>query len=44
MTYCRTVPEVLAAADHDAQADPPLSQEQADLTAALLTRPAASAA
>jgi hypothetical protein len=46
MTFCRTVADVLAAADRDSQGDPPLSQEQADLTAALLasTPPAATAA
>jgi hypothetical protein len=37
MTVCRTLAEVLAAADRDAAKDPPLSQETADLIAALLT-------
>lgn len=33
---CRTLDEVLAAADADAAGDPPLSQDQADLVAAIL--------
>ena len=33
---CRTLDEVLAAADRDSQADPPLSQDTTDLIAALL--------
>jgi hypothetical protein len=33
---CRTVAEVLAAADQDPAGDVPLTQDQADLTAALL--------
>jgi hypothetical protein len=33
---CRTLAEVLAAADRDSLDDPPLSQEQADYVAALL--------
>jgi hypothetical protein len=36
MTLCRTVDEVLAAADADSQGDPPLTQDQADFIAALL--------
>jgi hypothetical protein len=36
MTLCRTLDEVLAAADADSRDDPPLSQDQADLIAALL--------
>jgi hypothetical protein len=36
MTVCHTIAEVLAAADRDAAKDPPLSQYQADLVAALL--------
>jgi hypothetical protein len=36
MTTCRTLEEVLAAADRDSQADPPLSQETVDLVAALI--------
>jgi hypothetical protein len=36
MTVCRTIAEVLAAADADSRDDPPLSQDQADLVAALL--------
>lgn len=32
----RTLAEVLAAADRDSSADPPLSQDQADLVAAIL--------
>jgi hypothetical protein len=35
-TTCRTLADVLAAADRDAASDPPLSQAQADLIAALL--------
>jgi hypothetical protein len=35
-TTCRTLADVLAAADRDAANDPPLSQAQADLIAALL--------
>jgi hypothetical protein len=33
MTVCRTIAEVLAAADADSRDDPPLSQDQADLVA-----------
>lgn len=33
---CRTVAEVEAAALEDAQADPPLTQDSADLVAAIL--------
>lgn len=33
---CRTLAEVLAAADADSAGDPPLSQDQADLVAAIL--------
>jgi hypothetical protein len=36
MTVCRTLDEVLAAADADSASDPPLSQDQADLIAAIL--------
>jgi hypothetical protein len=36
MTVCRTLDEVLAAADADSKSDPPLSQDQADLIAAIL--------
>ncbi len=36
MTTCRTLDEVLAAADAASRDDPPLSQDQADLVAALL--------
>jgi len=36
MTVCRTIAEVFAAADADSRDDPPLSQDQADLVAALL--------
>jgi hypothetical protein len=37
MTVCRTIAEVVAAADRDAATDPPLSQDAAELAAALLT-------
>lgn len=33
---CRTLDEVLAAADADSAGDPPLSQDLADLVAAIL--------
>jgi hypothetical protein len=36
MTYCRTIDDVIAAATADAAQDAPLTQEQADLAAALL--------
>jgi hypothetical protein len=36
MTTCRTLDEVIAAATADAADDQPLTQEQADLAAALL--------
>jgi hypothetical protein len=36
MTVCRSLAEVRAAADADSKGDPPLSQDQADLIAALL--------
>jgi hypothetical protein len=36
MTACRTVDEVLAAADADSRDVPPLDQDTADLAAALL--------
>lgn len=36
MTTCRTVAEVIAAANRDAQNLPPLSQSQADYVAAVL--------
>jgi hypothetical protein len=36
MTTCRTLADVLAAADADSAAVPPLTQEQADLVAVLL--------
>lgn len=36
MTDCRTLADVLAAADADSKDDPPLSQDQADLVTALL--------
>ena len=43
---CRTVADVLAAADRDSQCDPPLSQATADLVGAILAsrQPAATAA
>ena len=47
MTTCRTLDEVRAAATKAAAGDPPLSQDQADLLAAILAahpQPAASAA
>lgn len=45
MTACRTVEEVRAAALADSRDDPPLTQEQADLIAAILaTRKAADEA
>lgn len=34
--FCRSLADVLAAADADSQADPPLSQATADYVAALL--------
>lgn len=34
---CRTIAEVEAAADTDSLADPPLTQDQADYIAAILT-------
>ncbi len=48
MTCCRTVDEVIAAAIEDSKDDPPISQETADLLAAIkarhgLGRPAAAA-
>lgn len=36
MTVCRSLADVLAAADADSRNDPPLSQETADLVAAIL--------
>ena len=36
MTWCKTTEEVRAAARDDAQADPPLTQAEADLIAAVL--------
>ena len=33
---CRTLADVLAAADHDSRTDPPLSQHLADHVAAIL--------
>lgn len=36
MTTCRSLAEVLAAADADSKADPPLTQAAADLVAAIL--------
>jgi hypothetical protein len=36
MTYCRTLDDVLAAADADSAGDTSLTQDQADLIAALL--------
>lgn len=33
---CRSLAEVLAAADADSRADPPLTQDQADYVAAVL--------
>ena len=36
MTACRTLTDVRAAALADAAGDPPLSQDQADLAAAIL--------
>ena len=36
MTTCRTLADVLAAAEADSKDDPPLSQDTADLVAALL--------
>lgn len=46
MSTCHSLAEVLAAADADSLADPPLSQETADQVAALLypARKAAAAA
>jgi hypothetical protein len=46
MTACRTLDDVLAAADADSAGEPPLSQDQADLVAAILAphRQAAQAA
>jgi hypothetical protein len=35
MTTCKTLADVLAAADTDSEQDPPLTQAQADYTAAL---------
>jgi hypothetical protein len=35
-TVCRTIEEVVAAADRDADNDAPLTQAQADLVAAIL--------
>jgi hypothetical protein len=37
MTLCRTLAEIIAAADADGAADPPLSQETADEVALILT-------
>lgn len=36
MTLCRTLADIEAAAERDAAADPPLTQEQADRIAAIL--------
>ena len=36
MTVCRTLADVLAAADADSAGEPPLTQAQADLAAVLL--------
>ena len=36
MTTCRSLADVLAAADADSAGDPPLSQDTADLVTALL--------
>ncbi len=36
MTTCRTLADVLAAADADSHGDPPLTQDQADYLAAIL--------
>lgn len=36
MTACRTIAEVLAAADADSEGEPPLSQGTADQVAAIL--------
>ena len=36
MTLCRTIADVLAAADRDSKGDPPLSQAAADLVGAIL--------
>jgi hypothetical protein len=44
MTTCRTIAEVLAAADTDSLTDPPLSQDQSDYLAALLAAHPASTA
>jgi hypothetical protein len=46
MMLCRSIAEVEAAADADSLADPPLTQDQADLIAAILAphRQAAEAA
>ena len=38
MTVCRTLAEVLAAADRDSKDDPPLSQAQVDYVAAVLAK------
>ncbi len=37
VTLCRTVADVLAAADRDSKSDPPLSQATADLVGAILS-------
>jgi hypothetical protein len=36
MTWCRTLDDILAAANADSTNDPPLTQVQADLLAAIL--------
>lgn len=36
MTACRSLDDVLAAADQDSASDPPLDQDKADQVAALL--------
>lgn len=45
MTACRTLAEVLAAADADSEGEPPLSQAAANQVAAILqsTRPSQAA-
>ncbi len=43
MTACRTLPDVLAAADADSAADEPLTQDQADRTGAILAAAAVPA-
>lgn len=39
MSLCRTIDDVIAAADRDSAADQPLTQAQADLIFAILAAP-----